>query len=78
MQFLLDFYTDNFETMHTCSNGLKMCMWFWDYPSIILFSHIFALFQLRFFFVVTRWQGCIHVGAGVLFSWSEDVHVLLG
>ena len=35
VQLLLEFSTNHFETIFVL-HGLKMCVWFWDYPPIIV------------------------------------------
>ena len=47
MQLLLQFYADSFETLQVLrSYGLKMCIWFGNYPPIIYFCFFFQKLSL--------------------------------
>ena len=88
MQLLLDFSTDHFETMHTCSTWSEDVHMVWGYPAN--FFQRFALFHLSLFQLLyddvgSLWAQLLLQFYNKLFetlhvflSCSENVHVLMG
>ena len=89
LQRILQFPPIVFKLCILVLHGLKMCMWFWDYPTFI-FYQLFPPFDFVFsdpisIGIDTLWAQLllqfstnhfetIHICS----TWSEDVHVVFG